>query len=240
MDCLLDGGCHIASMAEFVRWRRGELELPERAVVITFDDGFADFATAAFPELESRGLCATVFVPAGKMGGADDWEPSSEQSPRPLMNWECVKELCARGVTFGAHGVTHCDLTRVDQDVAVAEITRSRRIIEEYIGSQVFCFAPPYGRSNMPIRNELEKHYEVSLGTTLASATRDCDVYDVPRVEMHYFRNIRRWRAYLNGRANAYLSLRASLRKLREVTRVRDFSRVQWHCSLPGIRQLQP
>src|SRR5438105_1713518 len=74
MAALAENGYHTVALATCAAWMRGEVALPERAVVLTFDDGFDDFARVALPELQTRGWTATVFLPTGKVGGTDDWE----------------------------------------------------------------------------------------------------------------------------------------------------------------------
>ena len=70
---IADAGCRVVSLGELLGWMRDGRELPDHAVALTFDDGFADFATVAFPELQGRGWPATVFVPTGCVGGVDSW-----------------------------------------------------------------------------------------------------------------------------------------------------------------------
>jgi len=94
MAALANCGYHAIALADFTVWARGERELAERSVVVTFDDGFDDSATAAFPELQARGWTVTVFLPAGKVGDTSDWAvPMSAFPVRPLMTWKTVAEL---------------------------------------------------------------------------------------------------------------------------------------------------
>jgi hypothetical protein len=82
----------------------------------------------------------------------------------------------------------------------------------------VTSFAPPYGKTNAAIRAEIRQHYRVAVGTTLARARHTSDVYNLPRIEMWYFRDPRRWRAYLEGRAEGYFFLRQALRHIRTLS----------------------
>jgi peptidoglycan/xylan/chitin deacetylase (PgdA/CDA1 family) len=204
------------SLADLAAWMRGEREITERAVVITFDDGFDDFASVAFPELHARGWTATVFLPTGRIGGTDAWQASTGYSPaRPLMTWKTVAELASLGMDFGGHGVSHTDLTSLAPAAARQEIVACKRMIEELAGCRVTGFAPPYGKTNPAVRAEVSRHYLLAVGTGLARAQRTSDVYDLPRVEMWYFRSQRRWRAYLEGDARGYFTLRKALRRVR-------------------------
>jgi hypothetical protein len=88
-------------------------------------------------------------------------------------------------------------------------------MIEESAGCRVTCFAPPYGKTNPAVRAEVSRHYLAAVGTSMARAQRTSDVYDLPRIEMWYFRSKRRWRAYLEGGAHGYFTLRKALRRVR-------------------------
>lgn len=226
---LADCGYSPVSTAALAAWMSGEASLPTRAVVLTFDDGFADFATAAFPVLQAHNWTATVFLPTAHIGGADDWEPHTPRFPaRALLSWDTVAGLARMGVEFGAHGVTHTDLTTLPPAVAHEEIVQCKRMLEDCTGCPVTSFAPPYGKSNAAIRTEIRQHYRVAVGTTLARARHTSDVYNLPRIEMWYFRDPRRWRAYLEGGARGYFVLRQTLRTVRTLAAVGSKAVAPW------------
>jgi peptidoglycan/xylan/chitin deacetylase (PgdA/CDA1 family) len=216
LTILADCGYRVIPLSDVIAWKRGELELAGRSVVITFDDGFKDFAITAFPELQTRGWTATVFLPVGKVGGIDDWESNrSGYSPRSLMDWKTIQELAGLGVDFGAHGVNHTDLTTLAPEIARQEIVNSKRRIEEHTGHPVISFAPPYGKINAYVKSEIRKEYLLAVGTQLDRVRRASDLYDLPRIEMWYFRYLRFWRTYLKQGFNTYFTLKQILRKVR-------------------------
>lgn len=208
LDVLAEEGFASLGCREFVDWHRGHSPEAGRRVLITFDDGFADFATTAFPLLRERGFCCVVFVPTGKLGGREDWR-GANAVPRPLMSWATLSELARSGVEFGGHGVTHTDLTRLDAGRRRDEIERCARELAEHTGRRVQSFAAPYGRVNPAVLADLARTYDIAFGTRFERALPARDRFDVPRIEMHYFRNAARWRAFLLGRRGYFLARRA-------------------------------
>jgi peptidoglycan/xylan/chitin deacetylase (PgdA/CDA1 family) len=187
-------------------------------VVLTFDDGFADFAEAAWPALRARGWPVTVFLPTGRIGGREDW-PGAAPCPRRLLGWPEVVALAREGVDFSAHSVTHRDLTRLPPDEVEREVRQSGEHIEARLGPRPASFAPPYGRSDATVRAAVRRWYRLSVGTRLQRAGPGSDAFDLPRIEMHYFRSPARWRGYLERRERWYVEARRALRGLRRALR---------------------
>jgi peptidoglycan/xylan/chitin deacetylase (PgdA/CDA1 family) len=112
-------------------------------VALTFDDGYADFLDHALPVLRRHGCGATLFVLPGRLGGDNAWDPLGVR--KPLLTAEGVRAAAAAGVEIGSHGLTHLDLTRVDDAVLRAETRDSLRRLEELTGTEVLGFCYPYG-----------------------------------------------------------------------------------------------
>jgi peptidoglycan/xylan/chitin deacetylase (PgdA/CDA1 family) len=208
MDVLAESGFTSMTCQDFLDWRHGRAKDAARRVLITFDDGFADFATAAFPILRERSFSCMVFVPTGKLGEREDWR-GAHASARSLMSWSTLSELARTGVEFGGHGVTHADLTRLAPDRRRQEIERCAQDLAERIGCRTRGFATPYGRVNPAVLADLARTYDVAFGTRFERARPTCDLFDVPRIEMHYFREPRHWRAFVRGDRSYFLARRA-------------------------------
>ncbi|CAN5259667.1 hypothetical protein BH11PSE2_BH11PSE2_09130 [soil metagenome] len=214
LEGLAEAGYRVINVDEFVAWKTGGPALPARSALITFDDGFADFANAAFPILREHGFPAVVFIPTGRIGGTDNWE--SLEAPRALMDWGQVSELAAAGVEFGGHGVSHTNLTTLSGEALTREIVHCGEIIGERLGRPAKSFAAPFGATNRAVRAEIARHYGAAFGVRLGRAGLRDDLYDTPRLEMHYFRDAPRWRDMLQGRGETYFALRRGLRAVRE------------------------
>ena len=213
MDVLAECGVTTMTCQQFLDWHRGGARDASRRVLITFDDGFADFATAAHPLLRDHGFASIVFVPTGKLDFREDWR-GANTPPRRLLSWSTVRELAQAGVEFGGHGVAHADLTRVPAPVRRHEIERCARDLAQQLGRPIRAFAAPYGHVNRDVLADVARTYDVAFGTRFQRARSTCDRYDVPRIEMHYFRAPRRWREFIEG-ANIYFGVRRALRAVR-------------------------
>ncbi|MFI6564640.1 polysaccharide deacetylase family protein [Streptomyces sp. NPDC050534] len=116
----------------------------ERGLVgLTFDDGFADFASTALPVLHRWGCTATVFVLPGRLGGENGWEPHGPR--KPLLDTGGIRRVVAAGMEVASHGLTHLDLTKASDEVLHSEIDDSRRLLAGIIGRDVEGFCYPYG-----------------------------------------------------------------------------------------------
>jgi peptidoglycan/xylan/chitin deacetylase (PgdA/CDA1 family) len=129
-------------------------DLPTKPLVITFDDGYRDFATAALPALLRQSLLATVFLVAERIGGLADWD-SSYGEIAPLMSWQELAEVGAEGVELGCHSLTHQPMTEMKQADLLTETTRAREILESGLGCPVTHFAYPYGAENVFVRSSI-------------------------------------------------------------------------------------
>ncbi|MBV8394961.1 MAG: polysaccharide deacetylase family protein [Actinobacteria bacterium] len=119
--------------------------LPEKAVLITFDDGYRDIVENALPVLQKHGYPAVIFVPVAFM---EDPMPLphemhlAERGVRnPTLDWGLVRELDAAGVRVESHGIAHRPLAEVALDEAVREIAVSKLKLEEQLGRPVRAYA---------------------------------------------------------------------------------------------------
>lgn len=123
---------------------RGE-PLPEKAVVITFDDGYRNTFENAYPVLKEFGYAAVVFLVVNSIGGDNFWHDPAMEGRIPMMGWKEVEEMQSAGFEFGSHTLTHPRLTRVWAQDARREIEGSRAEMARRLGRAPLVFANPYG-----------------------------------------------------------------------------------------------
>lgn len=214
MAAIAEAGVPVISMDEVAARHSGDQPVPY-AIAITFDDGFQDFADVAWPVLQSHGFGAMVYLPSGCIGGNESWR-GAHVPPRPLMDWAEIRELTKAGVTFGSHTVSHPDLTKLSAGDVSAELRKSREALEDRLGMPVSHFAPPYGQTTLSVRQVISAEFQTSVGTRLGSVNQNANLFDLPRLEMFYFTDMRHWRRHLTHKGNAYLTARGLLRQMRE------------------------
>ena len=108
-------------------------------VALTFDDGFRDFHSAAFPVLRRHGFSASMYLSTGFVS-----EPRKAFKSRDCLTWGEVRELHAEGVEFGSHTVSHPRLVELPWASIERELIDSRTAIEQALGAPVRSFAYPY------------------------------------------------------------------------------------------------
>ena len=129
---------------------------PNRAVVLTFDDGYEDNYTVAAPILREFGVPATFFVTVNAIGSQMRMTWDHDLPALPWMTWDMVRELSQGGFEIGSHTLTHCDLGTVKGQAAAAEIGDSKRRLEDKLGSEVRSFAYPFGGRDNFLTENLE------------------------------------------------------------------------------------
>lgn len=143
LDLIVAGGRAVVPVSRLADAATGRRPLPRDPLVITFDDGFADFADIAAPALAERGLPCTFYAATGSLEGR---RPRETVFPaHPMVSWSRLPELEEQGVEIGAHSHTHRDLDLADPRVAADEVVRSKELLEDALGHEITSFAYPYG-----------------------------------------------------------------------------------------------
>jgi peptidoglycan/xylan/chitin deacetylase (PgdA/CDA1 family) len=132
-------GYHSASSHAFRAWQKGEGTLPDRSVVITFDDGYASHLELAAPLLVRHRFSGTFFLTTDFIG-----KPG-------YMSWEQLKKMVFLGMEIGSHGVTHKPLIKCTPEELIHEISESKRVLEQNLGIPIHTLAAPGGFWNASV-----------------------------------------------------------------------------------------
>jgi peptidoglycan/xylan/chitin deacetylase (PgdA/CDA1 family) len=220
MTSLKERGYEALSLGQLLdAWDRGA-NLPDRAVVLTFDDAFGNFADHAAPVLIRLGFRCTLFVVTGHCGGCNDWASQPPSVPRlPLLSWNALRDLVGAGFEVGAHTVTHPHLPALPSELVEWEISTARETLEDRLGGGVSTFAYPYGSADAPTRAAVAVRYRGACGVRLGRARPSSDRFCLPRVDMYYYRQPWLFKFFHWRVGGIYLQARAAGRACRALLR---------------------
>ena len=141
MRYLKTHGYRVVSLADFVEFMRQQRQLPQKAVVLTFDDGYRSFRQYAYPILKELGFTATLFVYTDYVGAG-----------RNALSWQDLRDLAAEGFDVEAHSKSHGDLRRVAgepdaqyQRRMQVELAQPQDLFKRNLGGPRPVIAYPYG-----------------------------------------------------------------------------------------------
>jgi peptidoglycan/xylan/chitin deacetylase (PgdA/CDA1 family) len=186
LDALLDRDWCFVDLDAVIRALDGEAVLPPRALLLTFDDAYADLTDAVAPLLAERGITAVVFAVAGQIGGENAWDREKGARALPLLGEDGLRELVAAGHEIGSHGATHRPLSRVPAEELPDELVGSADRIEAAGLRRPRALAYPHGdRSPAVIQGTREAGYAVAFAIEPGIVRRGADRWSLPRVEVH-------------------------------------------------------
>ena len=186
------------TVSEFAETVRGLRPLPERPVVITFDDGFADFGETALPALLERSLASTLYLTTGFLEGRP--QHSARGFGDRMLSWAHVADLHAEGVEIGGHSHTHPHLDTLNRSQAKDEITRCKGLLEDELGEAVRTFAYPHGYSSPMVRQLVrETGYDSACGVKNALSSTGDDLISLARLTVHSSTSLAEFRTWLLG-----------------------------------------
>ncbi|MGY4738053.1 polysaccharide deacetylase family protein [Streptomyces sp. ATMOS53] len=179
------------------RWRAGR-PLPDRPVLITFDDGYEGVHRHALPALAAHGFPATLFVSTGWIRGAHDTGGGLDT----MLDWRQIRRLADAGVEIGGHSHTHPQLDQLDDAALRAELTRCRDIVADELGALPVSFAYPYGYSSRRVRAAVRGHgFTQALAVGNSLARRAQGPYALRRVTVRRATDATEFERLLDGRA---------------------------------------
>lgn len=156
-------------------------ELPERPVVLTFDDGFADFHREALPLLARYGFTATVFVTTGWI--QDAGPHAAGNRPGQMLCWSQIREAAAAGVEIGGHSHTHAQLDQIGESRLQDELAVSKALLEDGLGRAVPSLAYPFGYSSARVRQMVrDSGYGYACAVANSVARPAQDRFTLPRL----------------------------------------------------------
>jgi len=146
MAYLAGQGYHTIHFSDLLAYFDEGRPLPEKPVIITFDDGWVDVYTIAYPILKEHQMTATFFIPTNWIGNVEG-----------EISWAQIEELSRNGFEFGSHSFTHPYLTTADPETLAMELELPKKALEEHIGKPVIALAYPFGLYDQTVIQATEK-----------------------------------------------------------------------------------
>ncbi len=144
-----------------------------KPVIITFDDGYKDAYTNAFPILTKYGFTGTFYIITSYVGKAE------------YMSWAQIQELNKSSMNIGSHTLTHPDLANSTKARVIEEVMESKSTLEKKIGSEINDFCYPSGKYNNEVIAELKKTgYKTAVTVKNGMVTQNSDLFELPRIRM--------------------------------------------------------
>lgn len=185
MDYLAQNGYTPITLDTLYGIYNGQTTAPQRAVILTFDDGYIDFYFNAFPILRRFNFHAVSFIPTGLIGGSY------------YMNWDQIKEIQSSGlITFEAHSVNHVNLAGQSYSKVLKELQDSKKTLQSQTDYPVNFIAYPYGISNALVYSALRKAgYVGGVGTWYGKVSGPS--INMPRIKVSGFWSIKEFASRL-------------------------------------------
>lgn len=153
MDWLKSQGYHSITVDQFYEALANGGQVPEKPVLITFDDGYKDGYTAAWPIMKQYGFVGTFFIITNAI------VPSR-------IDWDQLKDLVKNGNSIGSHTVHHLDMPTLKDSQQESEIADSKKVLEDGLEIKINSFCYPSGKSNQTTQKLLTKcGYKVAFTT---------------------------------------------------------------------------
>lgn len=173
MDYLRAQGYETIDLQHLVDHLTTGRPLPAKPIILTFDDGYDDNFTQAYPVLRSHRLTGVFFVLSDAMGNPG------------YMSWQEAAEMSRNGMDIQAHGRTHADLAISSSADVAWQVAGSKAMIEERIGRPVRFYCYPSGRYNARTIEILRQNGFTAAVTIDYGAThKAASLFDLPRLRI--------------------------------------------------------
>ena len=155
MKFLKDNGYNPLTMEQLYEYVINGAAVPEKPVVLTFDDGYADTYSIVYPIMKEYGFPATVFINPGDIG--------------TRLTWDQVREMHRNGITISNHGFQHIEMGQLSEAKQIENITKAQEALAKEVGikdNPWFCY--PYGDKN-EFTDSASKKAGIKMGMAMKS-----------------------------------------------------------------------
>ncbi|AJA46254.1 polysaccharide deacetylase family protein [Clostridium pasteurianum DSM 525 = ATCC 6013] len=189
MQYLKDNGYTTLTLDELYNFLKNNKPVPEKSVVLTFDDAYKDNYTNAYPILKEFGFKATIFVITGGTDKIGAYLTSDQ-----------IKEMYANGIDIQSHTVNHEDLDKLSLEKQQETLVQSKQFLEKLLNKKVDFIAYPSGKYNN-FTEQAAKNAGYTMAFTINSgwANRDTNIYFLNRVFVNALKDFEQFKERLNN-----------------------------------------
>lgn len=187
MGALASQGYRAADIDALVTWLEGGSPLPDRSILVTFDDGFRGVREHALPVLENLGWPFTVFLVSDLIGQEDVWTRASNPAgvTYPLLDANEIRDMQRRGVSFHSHTRSHPSLPTLDELELTQQLTGSREVLAGLLGHDVSYLAYPFGHADERVEAATRAAgYRAAFSTRSGFNRRDVNRFQIRRLDV--------------------------------------------------------
>jgi len=152
MNIIKKWGFKPITIEDYEKYRINRNRSMHKKVLITFDDGFEDNYTNAFPILSNNNFPAVVFLITGLINEKATWlENHPQLSEKKMLTWEQIKKMKKGNIAFGSHAVNHTNLSFLNRKELIIELGSSKEIIEKELNCRVSSLSYPFSAHSSPV-----------------------------------------------------------------------------------------
>ncbi len=189
MQYLKDNGYTTLSLDELHNFIQNNKPVPERSVVLTFDDGYEDSYTNVFPILKAFGFRGTVFV-----------IPALTDKPGPYLNSKQLKEMDKNGMDIESHTVNHEKLGELSSEKQLDTLIQSKQMLETMLNKKIQYIAYPFGSyNNFTVAEAQKAGYTMAFTTNDGWAGKNTDILLLNRVFVNSLKGMDQYVERLNN-----------------------------------------
>jgi peptidoglycan/xylan/chitin deacetylase (PgdA/CDA1 family) len=170
--------------SELVEHFRQHGVFPRNSIALTFDDGWKDNYTNAFPVMRRLGVKATIFLVPSCIGTISDKAQADGESGRAHLSREEILEMSADGIEFGSHSMNHRLLHQLAPGEVKFEVEESKRQIEAMTQKPCKVFAYPAGFFTEVARRVIEDAGHIAAFSTVYGPDDSPDIFALNRIEI--------------------------------------------------------
>jgi peptidoglycan/xylan/chitin deacetylase (PgdA/CDA1 family) len=185
MSYLKNEGFVFYTASELIEYFQQRGEFPAKGIALTFDDGWKDNYTNAFPVLKQLGIKATIFIIPSSIGQVFSGATAEGEQPHAHLSKDEILEMARHGIIeFGSHTMNHRLLNKLSEPEIRSEVNDAKREIENLLQKPCLTFAYPAGFYSKEARHVVEQAGHIAAFTTTYGPTDRVDLLALNRTEV--------------------------------------------------------